>query len=193
VAARTCKHPAGKRRPGPDAEHLRCTACGRVFRPRGAPVRHGTYLGYSKHERLRDGEWSWPACGPCQQAIVSWRDEYAHQPAVVKRRRVRTAARAAALGRLSRVFPGPYTVVYLEELERRSGGGVAVSRELPMWDDVIGHLVRAATGRDEWTMAALVRRGAATDRETGIMRQVARLRLLLARMTWEAGHGGAGG
>jgi hypothetical protein len=32
-------------------------------------AQHGTNGGYGKHQRVRSGEWGWPACEPCMTAM----------------------------------------------------------------------------------------------------------------------------
>jgi hypothetical protein len=158
-----------------------CEDCRREFTPRGLPVRHGTVEGYNCHIRKRSGQWGWPACPKCSQAKLEWRREYDSRPESVRSRKVRTAARAAALERLRRQYPGAYSAAYREELEARGGEVVRQQYEVPVWEDIITRLVMAVTGLPE---AEAEERShppyRSTLEEREVMSQVHRLRVLLA-------------
>ncbi len=175
------------REPAGDGLRARCQDCGRVFLPRGAPVEHGTYRGYSRHSKKRAGQWSWPPCSPCAEAGRQWRKEYEERPGTQKGRRRRNAARSEALVRLRRRYPGEYAALYVEELRLR-GGEVVRREEVPVWDGILARLVKAATGYDEARAAVRVREGRAGPAEIEVIRQVSRLRALLAGITREAPH-----
>ena len=161
-----------------DGEKVRCLNCGRVFVPRSASPKHGTYRGYSRHSRKRAGEWCWPPCRKCAEAGTQYRQAYALTSRAREDRHRRNAASMAASARLRRQYPGEYALAYADELRLRGGEEVLQHHEVPAWDDVTARLVKAATGYEEALAVARVREGRATRPESEVIRLASRLRTL---------------
>lgn len=93
---------------------------------------------------------------------------------------MRNAARMAAGVRLRRLYPGEFLAAYSAELRLRGLEEVRQHYQVPVWEDIIVRLVKAATGRDEASLASAVRQGRAVQTEAEILRMVSRLRALLS-------------
>lgn len=165
----------------PKTDKVKCLDCSKVYTPKDAPVRHGTYRGYAKHLRERKGRWPWPAleeCG-CMQAGRDFRKHQANLPENKRNRAVREAARKRALSRIRMTFPGLFAAIYSQEMgaDRPT---VHAQAHVPMWDDLMARLLKEATGRDETELAERVRSRMATPREREVMRLATRLRVLFS-------------
>jgi hypothetical protein len=180
-----CPHPRDQRSSVPGGDRQHCGACGKDFTPRGV-TRHGTYRGYCRHSKNKSGEWCWPPCGPCAAAARQWRTEYEERPEAKVARHRRSAARMAALERMRKSSPGTYMAFYKQEMDRRGGGRAPYRTSVPVWDDIIARLVKEALGMDEHTAAERARSRLATTREREVMRQVARLRVVMEALRDEA-------
>ena len=157
-----------------------CTRCGKKFRP---AAKHGTASGYGRHQREREGEWAWPVpqdCG-CRAAVRAKRREFNREPARNEAKNRRARSRMEALARLRRMYPGQYARFYQEEVRRRE------SREgrakIPVWEDILAALVKAALDSDEDAVAVRLREGWATQREREVMRQLRRVRQVMEQLT----------
>jgi hypothetical protein len=166
-----------------DATHVRCAACGAVFFRRDLDtIEHGTYDGYCKHKRERFGDWDWPACDPCKDALREYTREYGGRDHAISSRRRRSSARFAAHARIARLYPGLYHRLYVEELDKRSLAPV-LPPQVPLWDDMLARLVKEALGADEDSVNDRLLLPGASHREREVMRQVRRLRLVLEQLT----------
>lgn len=179
-----CAHPREQR----EAVHgrgqggkVRCGACGKVFTPRGAPVVHGTYRGYAKHRRLRDGgAWAYPPareCG-CLEAGTEYRRQNSKKPANEKLRKQRGMARQRALSRLRQSYPYLYAEFYAREIHSINGEAELEPR-IPVWDDLVRRLVKETMGKDEAALCDALRTRTATAHERECMRLVGRIRIML--------------
>jgi hypothetical protein len=177
MPSRLCPH---TEREMVDERHWRCLACKQSFVPRGMPIRHGTVEGYNKHKRVHKGRWPLLACERCVVANREWHQEYSARPEVAKLRRIRGSARMAALERVRKAYPAAFSAAYREELEKRDLREVRQHYEIPVWDDVLARLVKAATGRDEASVESRIRLRTASPEEAEVIRQVRRLRVILA-------------
>lgn len=177
-----CSHQDRKEVPGV-ARRMYCLTCEREFTPRGLPIRHGTVEGFQKHRRIRNGRWAWPACEKCKAANAQWQRDYNLRPEAIKARRVRAAARVAALAQLRKQYPAAYAAAYVREMERRDSKVVRQQHEVFAWDDVVARLVKAATGMDEATAENRLRMHVSGREEREVMREVRRLRVMLADLS----------
>jgi hypothetical protein len=172
-----CKHPMDQRTVVNGKVH--CAACGRTYTSPRSPVRHGTTRGFSKHKRLRRQSWTWPVlpgtCG-CIEAIRDYQRE--RRMNQIKVRRIRDAARQAALLDLRRQFPGEYQRHYGTELALREL--TQFTDPPPACDDLMTRLLGLALDRDEHDVHQRVRDGRATPRERELLRLTYRLRALLS-------------
>lgn len=175
-----CKHPKDQRTKIRNGK-VTCLVCQKTFTPPGqTSVRHGTYRGYDRHRRRREGQWCWPIgdeCG-CKQAGIDFQREQASRPENRQRTRKRGAARQRALAHLARTYPSVYATYYAEEMAGTPAPFVA--ERIPDWDDLLRRLVKEAMGQDEATLAGKVQAKLASPQEATVMRLVRRLRVMLA-------------
>jgi hypothetical protein len=176
-----CKH---KEREKLGGGRVHCFTCGKTFTSPAAKVFHGTVRGYHKHKRDRSATWCWPSpagtCG-CREAYREHNQQVRKKPESVAARHIRDSSRQAAMLNLRRQFPAEYQRFYMAEVTARTGqpcSGDAVP--LPVWDDLVAQLVKAAVGSDEHEVLIRVREGWASPSEKNVMRITSRLRALLA-------------
>lgn len=179
-----CPHPDDARTAvaGTDGK-VSCGECGRVFTPKSARTRHGTYRGYGKHRYQHSGRWPWPPlpeCG-CQQAATAYRRGISARPVNVELRKQRGIARQRAHTRVKRAYPMAFAQFYREEMEAIGGAAPDVDAHVPAFDDVIARLVKEAIGIDEGSLVDKVKGRMATPREREVLRYVTRLRVLFSR------------
>ncbi len=180
----TCKHPQDQRTKL-DSGRIHCAACDRTFTSPKSPVRHGTTRGYARHKRQRTTAkqgWPWPVpldtCG-CIEAQRAYQSDT--RTAAIKERRVRDAARQAALLDLRRQFPGEYQRHYIHELAKRNLTGLQDPGHTLDWDSVMNRLVKVAfLGMSEADLRRLITSGQADAREREMLRLVYRLRALFS-------------
>jgi hypothetical protein len=89
----------------------------------------------------------------------------------------------AALERMRMEYPAVFAAAYRAELERRDLREVRQHYEVPVWDDIVARLVKAALGRDEASAESRVRLRIAGRDEAEVIRQVRRIRVLLGSLT----------
>ncbi len=175
-----CKHPADQRTVTDGRTH--CAACGRTYTSPRSRIQHGTTRGYARHKRQRTKTWQgwpWPVppgtCGCIEAQRAYQRDRRADQ---IKVRRMRDAARQAALLDLRRQFPGEYQRHYGAQLTVRELLQSQFTEPPPVWDDLITRLIQTALGQSEADVRQRVRDGQATPRERDLLRLTYRLRAL---------------
>jgi hypothetical protein len=180
-----CRH--AKNRTKLPGGKVHCGDCGKTFSSPKAKFRHGTNRGYQKHKRQRSGDWGWPlaagTCG-CREANQEYNRKIREIPENVELRHLRDSARQAALLQLRRQFPSEFQRHYVAEMIQRSGGRAADvtgdSVPVPLWDDLMAQLLKAALELDEASLHTKLRGGWATVRERTVLRLAGRLRFLLA-------------
>jgi hypothetical protein len=86
----------------------------------------------------------------------------------------------AAFVRMRRQYPGAYLEAYRQELDRFSLKEVIQHYMVPAWDDILARLVKAAVGRDEASVESRIRMRTASREEAEVIREVRRLRVILA-------------
>lgn len=181
---RHCTHK--NRKSSEEPGKVTCLDCHRSFVPRSSLIRHGTYEGYNKHQRVRSGAWAWPACPKCNEAARVWRSEYAHRPQAQAAQRLRHSARAAALARLRRMYPADFQAGLAAEDAAR--GIKSRKRSVPvLWEPVMHQLLKAL-GVDHNDLARSVAGGWATSREREVSRLVRQLRQLHAEAERDPGR-----
>lgn len=176
-----CEHPEDQRyRDRNRRGYLKCKLCRESFpRPRRKLPDHGTPEGYSRHRRIKAGNWAWPACTPCQEAQRNWLREYNHRPDAIRMRKLRGSARLAALNALQRLYPAEYRKAYIEESAKR---GLVVTNRMPPppeWEQVLVRMLKVA-GVDVNDLTRSVQGGWATTSEREVFRCLRQLRFILA-------------
>lgn len=179
----TCKHPENLCSPTADGK-VYCEACGRTYTSPRSRIKHGTTRGYSRHKRQRTQTWQgwpWPVqpgtCGCIEAQRAYQRDRRADQ---IKVRRLRDAARQAALLDLRRQFPGEYQRRYGAQLAVRELSQSQFTDPPPIWDELVTRLVSLALDRTEDEMRQRIKDGRATPRERDLLRLTWRLRAVLS-------------
>lgn len=141
-------------------------------------IRHGTTKGFSKHRRVRSGNWPMPPgeeCG-CAEAQREWRRERDRKPLPVEQRRQRDRARQRALLELRRMYPQDYAKLYAEELSSiKDGGQVELS-------SVQSQLRLLTQGVNERELRKYAGDGSATVRERELLERLATLRKRAAEL-----------
>jgi hypothetical protein len=176
-----CKHAKREPIPGTAGRRMHCSDCDRDFTPGGLPVHHGSIEGFNRHMRRRKAPWGWPACPKCLKAKKDWRQEYDHRPSSIEARKIRAAARVAALVTLRRQYPAAFAAAYGKELDARGVTEVRQHYEVPPWEEILDRLVYAALGvpQAEMEHKTVSRLSGSEQRE--VVLQIRRLRLLLAK------------